>query len=410
LLAGWVNAAEVVATRLDGRTISGSLKSWDNARAVIETEAGEQPVGADELLSLRWQRGAAVESADLERAGELELIDGTLLPIEEVEFRGAKAIFTPRRGSSASDKEVLPKKLVAAVRLQLLSPEAARQWQEIRHLDTASDILVVSKRDGQSLDYIECVIGEVTPDKITAELDGDQQSVDRKKVAGLVFYRRKSDAAPEARFAVKGSSGLSANVSSVRLTNSDIRLTTAAGAEIAWPLDDIYIADFAAGKLLYLSDMEPGSQEWTPLVALPSAAEVAARYGEPRRDQSAYGGSLTLLSDDASSSASTGAMKTYAKGLAIRSRTELVYRLPGGFRRLNAVAGIDPASSASGNVRLEIFGDDRLLLQTDVAGTDAPHDIDLDVEGIKRLRIVVDFGGNLDTGDWLNLCDARLVK
>jgi hypothetical protein len=103
-------------------------------------------------------------------------------------------------------------------------------------------------------------------------------------------------------------------------------------------------------------------------------------------------------------------MQTYAKGLAIRSRTELVYRLPGGFRRLNAVAGIDPASSASGNVRLEIFGDDRLLLQTEVAGTDAPHDIDLDVEGIKRLRIVVDFGGNLDTGDWLNLCDARLVK
>jgi hypothetical protein len=26
------------------------------------------------------------------------------------------------------------------------------------------------------------------------------------------------------------------------------------------------------------------------------------------------------------------------------------------------------------------------------------------------LKIVVDYGQNLDTGDWLNLCDARLIK
>jgi hypothetical protein len=305
---------------------------------------------------------------------------------------------------------LLPKKLVAAVRLQPLAAEAARQWQEIRDLDTASDILVVTKRDGQSLDYIECVIGDVTPDKISVELDGDEQQVDRKKVAGFVYFGRKDKLPFEARFAVKGRSGFAANATSVRLKNGEIQLATAAGAEIDWPLDDIHVADFSAGKLLYLSDMEPASQEWSPLVALPAAAELAAHYGEPRRDQSAYGGPLTLPVDDAAASSATAATQTYGKGLAVRSRTELVYRLPSGFRRLNAIAGIDPASRASGNVRLEIFGDDRPLLQTDVAGTDAPQSIDLDVQGIKRLRIVVDFGGNLDTGDWLNLCDARLVK
>jgi hypothetical protein len=187
-------------------------------------------------------------------------------------------------------------------------------------------------------------------------------------------------------------------------------LTTADGATFTWPLEDIYLADFSSGKLLYLSNLEPASQSATPLIALPPGAAVAAKYAATRRDQSANGGPLTLASADDSLTSPIGATQTFNKGLAIRSRTELVYRLPAGYRRLNAIAGIDPATRASGNVRLEIFGDDRPLLAADVAGIDPPHTIDLDITGIKRLKFVVDYGQNLDTGDWLNLCDLRIVK
>ena len=41
-------------------------------------------------------------------------------------------------------------------------------------------------------------------------------------------------------------------------------------------------------------------------------------------------------------------IRTYAKGLALRSRTELAYRLPAGMRRFAATAGIDPATAAPG--------------------------------------------------------------
>jgi hypothetical protein len=88
----------------------------------------------------------------------------------------------------------------------------------------------------------------------------------------------------------------------------------------------------------------------------------------------------------------------------------MVYRLPAGFRRLSAIAGIDPATSASGNVRLQVYGDDRALLEADIAGNEPPRTIDLDIAGVKRLKLVVDYGQNLDTGDWLNLCDARIIK
>ena len=45
-----------------------------------------------------------------------------------------------------------------------------------------------------------------------------------------------------------------------------------------------------------------------------------------------------------------------------------------------------------------------------MTGNDAPLPIEVDIAGVKRLKIVVDYGQNLDTGDWLNLCDARIVK
>ena len=41
-------------------------------------------------------------------------------------------------------------------------------------------------------------------------------------------------------------------------------ITTAGGATLAWPVDDFDFADFSAGKVLYLSDIEPASQKWTP--------------------------------------------------------------------------------------------------------------------------------------------------
>jgi hypothetical protein len=409
LLANGGNAAEVLATRLDGQTISGILRSWDREDAVVETVAGSESLPLDELLSLRWQPAPSLGSAGAQQSGRIELVDGTLIPIETVKCSDEKTTITPRRPSADPSREVLPKRLVAAVQLGSLEAEAAVQWQEIRDLRAAADVLVVLKRDGKSLDYVECVLGDVTEDRIEFELEGEPQSVDRKKIAGFLYYRRQSDAPPDARFTLKGRTGLLANAVAATLANDMIRLTTAAGAEIEWPVDDLYLADFSAGKILYLSDIEPASQKWTPLVGYPSGSEVAMRFGEPRRDQSAYGESLALSPGHISASSGVAA-QVFAKGLAIRSRTELVYRLPSGFRRLKAVAGIDPAAAASGNVRLKIMGDDKALLDADIAGTDVPHDIDLDMTNVKRLRIVVDYGKNLDTGDWLNLCDARLVK
>jgi hypothetical protein len=62
-------------------------------------------------------------------------------------------------------------------------------------------------------------------------------------------------------------------------------------------------------------------------------------------------------------------------------------------------------------VRLLIRDDQgRELLQTVIAGNEPPRPIELDISGVRRLVIVVDFGDRLSSGDCLLLCNARLSK
>jgi hypothetical protein len=341
---------------------------------------------------------------------DVELTDGSVLPAIEYRSNASRANITlAGPASSQADTLTLAKRQVAAVRLQQLDARLIEQWNDIRDLEPAADVIVL-KQEGQNLDYAEGVLGDVSADKVAFEMDGKAVTVDRKKVAGFFFFRRGDPARVEPRFSIYGRSGLKANGQSVRLSGDLIQLTTAGGTKLDWPLDDIYLADFSAGKLVYLSDLTPATSDATPLIALPSGTSLASKYFEPRRDQSAYGGPLTLASGDDRANLSDAAQQTFQKGLAVRSQTEMVYRLPSDYRRLIAVAGIDPATRASGNVRLEILGDDRSLFSADVKGTDAPLTIDLDIAGVKRLKIVVNYGQNLDTGDWLILGDLRIVK
>ena len=98
------------------------------------------------------------------------------------------------------------------------------------------------------------------------------------------------------------------------------------------------------------------------------------------------------------------------RGLALRSRTRLVFRLPGKFNRLRAVAGIDDADQEHGHVRLSIEGDGRVLFDGAIAGGQPPQELDIDLSGVKRLTILVDYGEQGDVGDFLDLCDARILK
>jgi hypothetical protein len=173
------------------------------------------------------------------------------------------------------------------------------------------------------------------------------------------------------------------------------------------PLEQVLRADFSAGKIAYLSDMKPSEVRWTPGLGVPEGS--ASARSQPRSDQSFSGSPLSLLwKDDVARSRRD--VRTYAKGLAVRSRTEITYRLPAGIKRFIAVAGMDPDDSGHGNVRLEVRGDDRVLWEGVVEAGQAPVEIDVDLSAARRLHLLVDYGEHLDFGDRLHLAEARVTK
>ncbi|HLQ44370.1 MAG TPA: NPCBM/NEW2 domain-containing protein, partial [Planctomycetaceae bacterium] len=214
--------------------------------------------------------------------------------------------------------------------------------------------------------------------------------VKRDKVFGLVFARRQglSKAAPVRVELANGDVLMAAS-----LTDSaeGLKAKLISNVEVPLPLEQVKVIDLSRGKLRYLSQMEPREVKYTPYF------DITWEY---RRDTNMDGGPLRLGS------------KIYSRGLCVHSKTLLKYRLGGDYRRLQAVVGIDHlvASNGFGDCRLVISGDGKPLLEADVKAKDSPRPIDLDVSGVVTLEVLVDFGGNLDISDHLDLADAKLVK
>jgi hypothetical protein len=156
-----------------------------------------------------------------------------------------------------------------------------------------------------------------------------------------------------------------------------------------------------------LSDLAPERTTWTPFVGPTANLAELGRLYEPRRDQSLLGGSLWLSRSDAEGRL---ARARFEKGLSLHSRCEVVYRLPTTFRQFVAEAGIDPRVRDGGNVKLIVVGDEKRLFESDLVRGEPAKSLRIDLAGVNRLTILVDFGRDLDVGDFVNLGDARLLK
>jgi hypothetical protein len=205
---------------------------------------------------------------------------------------------------------------------------------------------------------------------------------------------------------VTDTAGMKLPAAALKLIDVKISITTPAGLEFERALDVLAKIDFAATKTMFLGDLKPESVDYTPLVGDKASEELKELF-QPRVDRALFGGPLQLPREENGQLAPAW---VYAKGIAIHSRTKLVYRLPRDFRSFTAIAGIDSRVRPAGHVRLTIEGDDKQLYSGAVTGKDSASALSLDLTGVKRLTIFVDFGEDLDVADHLNLCDAKLVE
>lgn len=390
LLLAWLAVApEFDASLLDGRTVRGRVVGLSAAGVVLDTAAGRQSLPAAELAGLQAALAAAPSFGGAK--AWVDLVDGTRLAAQSYLVHRGKAAVALVGGGEVS----LPVGRVAAVRFKEQTDLFARQWHEIASNEQTGDVVVVRRQ--QALDFLTGIIGDVEEATVHFELEGERLEVRRSRIEGLIYFRPPEDRLPRAFCRLITASGQSIEVHKLELpaeAGAGWQVESPAGLRLELLPGEVTRIEF---KVQYLSDLEPERTSWSDAFSAVSAIPVLAELYAPRRNRGFFSERLRLDG------------RTYAKGLALRSRSELLWRLPGTHRRLTALAGIDDELRPRGSVRLVIQGDARTLLDVTITGQSPALPIDLDISGVRRLLIQVDFGEDLDVADSLNLCDARLV-
>jgi len=375
----------VVVKPTNGPQVTGALVKLDSRELVLTVNGAARRFPVASLLSISTP-GKLTTSVPKIR---VTMLGNTLLLAREFSTKKTEAEVLLTDGR----KVTVATRSINHVRWQL-TPQLDGAWKEILASKRAGDSVVV--RDGKSLDELEGVITDIDAERVGFTFDGKRRRVPRNKLAGIVYFHPGDRALPAAICKVTDRSGSQWFVKSMTLKGEALFFDNVTGEKSQLAVNQIVKMDFSTGNLVYLSDLEPQSVQWRPYVEN-TASQNLSLFFKPRKDKGFDGKKLTL-----------GGQK-FDKGFAVHSRTLMVFRMPGKFKNLTGLAGIH-GKQGRGHVTLVIRGDNKQLVKKDIAAGDRPVPLNLNLTGIRRLTILVDFGKNLDVGDQLQLCEMRITK
>lgn len=384
---------DVAVQTLAGERIEGAVVEFSPSAIALRTAEGETNLPFDSLLNLSPVRSGTISKEPATMS--VRLVDGSLLAATAYQTVGSKATVKLAGGAAIE----LSSKAIHWVRFVDPSQpddKVAQQWSEIVDSKSPADMLVVRKQG--AIDFLEGVLHDVDAENVKFELDKEVIPVKRFKVEGLVYYHASGESPAEPICELTDLHGTRLNVSKLSLSESAFKLATPAGLTLDLPFESLGAIDFSRGKIQFLSDMQPTLVKFIPYFGLKTDLPALNNFYRPALDIGLEQNPLKLEG------------KQYNKGLALHSQTLVEYRLPAKFRAFKAVVGIDDHVSDGGNALVVIKGDSKPLWSGTVRGGAPAQALDLDISGVKRLEIFVDYGDDLDVGDHVDFCDARVVK
>jgi len=146
---------------------------------------------------------------------------------------------------------------------------------------------------------------------------------------------------------------------------------------------NVHVLDTLTGKTIYQNTVQQffGVQGAIPLTRL-SPAEAVQAWGELHKDRSVLGNALTV------------AGTRYDEGLGTHAFSRLRYDLGGRYSRFSALLGLDEEELCSDGIRVRIYADDRLLVDSGELLPGKSFQVDVSLEGSRSLKIEADSLGN----------------
>ncbi len=367
------------AVPADGEPFAAEIAAIDESWQIkFVVDGSTREIGAKDLV--RWGNPREIRRGPVVVLADGGLVSADVLEVDKETLRAESAVF---------GLVEVPLELLRGIVFQLPLERQERDLllDSVLNADGNHDELILSNGDrisgrleavGESSVQIESAVGPV--------------DVERHRLRALVFNPSliASTAATGLRSLVGFGDGSRLVARQLALDEDSLKVVVTSGLTWNAVAEDLIYVQPLGGRVTYLSDLEADGYRHVPFL------ELAWPY---RTDRNVRGGWLRAGED------------VYAKGLGMHSASRITYLLDGEYTRLQASLAIDDSTAGQGSVGFRVFVDGSVKFTSPtVRGSDAPAPISIDVQGAKRVDLIVDFADRADVCDYADWLDARIVK
>lgn len=391
---------QAVVELRDGTNFEGQLQNIDRDTAAFVVDGNVKAIAVGNINRIQYS-GQPAEPSDI--ANSVVLVDGSELFCIAFTIVDRELI-----GKTETDTEFrIKSRLIDSIRFPSVDTEFKKSWKKIVQAQRESDALVVSR--DEKLQMIDGIFGDVAAESVSFTVGERTADVKRSRLAGMLFYRRVADELAPSVFVLKMEDGSSVQVQSLKVENEKLEVRTVAGASFAVEPASISSLDFMSKRELWLTDLEPATNDWTPLISGSSVLGSLKKFSMAKIDRGFSGKPLAVMNRDDDGS---WERKEFAKGFAIKGGGKLSFLLGRQYQRLTGSIGFDPDANSTGVAKLiiQVDGMDRVEQVLDAAKMKKPFPLDIELNESDRIVFQIEYHDRRSVGDILHAVDMKLVR
>ena len=410
----WQTAdSQATVSTMEGRSLEGVVATATSTTIVLESEGESNTIPVDSVLSIHFGKSATSgNNVQVNQQPAVRLRDGSILTAESIAGTADTVSLT-----NPQIKEVqLSRGDVRAIRLKPMEKQFELQWDGFIGRSDQKDLLVIQKRSSDGLDFLTGNVSAISETEVSFLLDGDEIPVPRTRVFGLVLAEL-AESNLNGNIALQTTDGQTIMIRSIEFADGDFQIETSWKQSSLLPQDAVQEIDFSSGRLNYLSDLKPITEEYFGLD--PVGQEWGTLFDDDRRTRTGLSSQWRMSTDQFMNNGRpplTLRSKTYAKGLCLFPNAKVEYALDRRYSQFKAIVGVDddvafqqPRKGQQTMVELRVEADGEVLFQQLISAIADPIDLNLDLTNRNTLSIFVDFGDDSSACDYLDLANALLI-
>lgn len=288
--------------------------------------------------------------------------------------------------AQSTDRRVrIPIKMLRSIIATDLDATTQARVTEVQQEASAATDVAIVRRGARTL-VLRGSATTINPSGVAFRWNDRDLNLRWTQLAALFFARQVVERDPLSVFTHAGER-LFGRVDTASEASLTLRSTTL--GRLGVDLSEIRAIRASSDRIVALSELEPTRFVGETLLGEPARFHI---------DQSPLQQPLRI------------ANVRYARGLVLRSASSISFDLDRGYRACVAQVGIIEPFESTGSARVRALVDNVLRWEQDVSGETGAKLLRVDLTDAKVLTLEVDFGENLDLGDFVGFGSARLVR